>query len=215
VFDTETGELLYTVSTVPGENSEISQVVFSPDGQYLVIMSPQGLLDLREGRSGNQLGVYDTEGGQGISFSPTGEILAIGQPLRLIDLITGEITTVPGNYAGNYLAFSPDGSMILVDTSGKSLNDYQSVMVFGIPAAVRPEWSPVSAQVASAGINVRSGPRSSAPTIGSAAGEVSVAARDIEGEAVFLSDIEGWVWSAPEYIDLGDVTLDMLPIRMD
>ena len=105
--------------------------------------------------------------------------------------------------------------MLLVDTFRTSLNGYPSVMVFGVPASTPPEWTHVLAHVVFTGINLRSGPSSSAPTIGSATGEVSVVARDIEEEAVFLNDLEGWAWSAPESIDLGDVELDMLPVRID
>jgi hypothetical protein len=142
-------------------------------------------------------------------------MLALGNPLRFIHLHTGEITAIEGDYGGYSMTFSADGTAFFINSAKDYYQSKQSIMVFGIRTDERPAWQPVSTRIHVSAINVRSEHEGNSPVIGTASGEVIVLARDESGEAVYLAEPAGWVWSAPEYINLDENELDVLPVRSD
>ncbi|MCB0257515.1 MAG: PD40 domain-containing protein, partial [Anaerolineae bacterium] len=213
VYDADTGDALYSFQMASRLQGWVMEnIVFSPDGRTLAFVDPQGILQVWDTRTGTSHGVFATNGAKGIAFSPDGQLLAIGNPLRLIDLRSGEIMTVSGNYGGSRIVFSPDGSSLMVDSTDNFFADLQSVMVLGIPTPERAVWQPITAQVTASAINVRTEPDGSAPTVAVVSGEVLIRGRNTSGEALYLDAPAGWVWSAPEYIDVGTISLDTLPV---
>lgn len=215
IFDTTSGALVTSIAIPPAEYRSPTRAVFSPDGQYLFIRASDGVVRVLDTGDWSLVGAYDAGDGVAMDISPDGSLLALSHPLRLVDLATGEVTPVEGNFGGDYVLFSQDGSRLLVDSGSYYLNHNQSVMVFGVPSANDPDWSPISAEIVPSAINVRSGPDGNAQIIGTVQGTVEVIARDFEGEAVYLAGADGWVWSASEYIDLTDEQINMLPVRLD
>jgi hypothetical protein len=122
------------------------------------------------------------------------------------------MTTIPGDYGGAYMTFTPDGSTLLVDGSTNQFREIQSVMAFGVPTTTRPAWTPVTAKVVPDGISVHSSPERSAPVIGTATGQLLVAGRDADGQAAYLPEAGGWIWADPNYLDLGETPVAALPV---
>lgn len=212
-YDVVTGETLFNTSA---ENYfgkwEIENVAFSPDSQFLLALNPQGMLYIWEISHASLIAIYDTQGAKGMAFSPDGQLLALGNPLRFVHLQTGETTTIDSDYGGSIMTFSPDGTSLLVNSAESNYQGIQSVMVFGIPTDQRSSWQPVSAHIRASAINVRQEPDGNSPIVDNVSGEVIVLGRDVVGEAVYIAEPPGWVWSAPEYINFEENSLDILPV---
>jgi len=86
-------------------------------------------------------------------------------------------------------------------------------MVFGIPTDARPVWQPLTVHVVPSGINARLQPNADAPRVAGVSGEIGVSARNLDGTALYVPAVGGWVWAAPAYIDPGDISLESLPVR--
>lgn len=110
-----------------------------------------------------------------------------------------------GNYMGRNSMFSLDGSTLLI-------GDFITTMVFGIPNDIRSAWQPVTGHIVPAGVNVRTRPEQEAERIGFASGDVMIGGRDLQNSGVYLPELGGWVWSDPDFLDLGDLILADLPI---
>jgi WD40 repeat protein len=216
VYDADTGKAVFDFPLERGSNSYATRLAFSPSGQYLTMLERDSKLTIFDVTQPEVIGQLEVPGVQELDFSPDGRLLAMTNPLRLIDLATGEEVSIEGNYEGENIAFSPDGATLLMDTNSGWYNTVRTVMVFGVPTDARPVWeSGITATVVPSSINVRSAPDADAAVIGTASGEVRLTARDANGSAVYISDLQGWIWSDPEYLDLAESALDALPQRAE
>jgi WD40 repeat protein len=128
------------------------------------------------------------------------------QSLTIIDIRNGlndESPTFSLIYTGERMVMSPDGSTFVVYDQGV-------VMVFGIPTPQRSEWQPIQGNIPYSGINVRAAPSYDAEVIDYAGGDVRVGGRN--GDFVYLPDLGGWMLGMSDYLDLGEYTLDDLPV---
>ena len=187
---------------------------FSPDGQILASFDRAGILQLWNISTGENFYRLDTNTELSparfryestMAFSPDGSMLVLGNPLYVLRLDTGEIVPIIGDYPLINPRFSPDGSSLFIDT-------YQSTMVFGIPNDLRTPWEPITGQVNSSGVNLRSFPDADAAVIGFASGEVRISGRAYNQNAVYLPDSGGWIWADPAYLDLGEAEISDLPV---
>jgi WD40 repeat protein len=127
VWDSETGDLLHTLSGHPVEivdegfrdnMSGISDVVFSPDGSVLATAHTYDkaviLWDTETGDITRLLGGHP-EGVQRLDFSPDGSVIAatsrFSESTILSDVDTGQIVREL-NGAATTVAFSPDGTLL-------------------------------------------------------------------------------------------------------
>ncbi|MBZ0310372.1 MAG: hypothetical protein K8I82_30200, partial [Anaerolineae bacterium] len=109
------------------------------------------------------------------------------------------------HYAVSNLIFSPDGATLLLDGSG-------SLMILGIPTASRPAWQPVMGRIIPSGVNLRAAPFTNSDVIGIVSGEVMISGRSSASNAVYLPELEGWIWADSNYLDLGDHVWANLPV---
>ena len=121
VYDSHSGARIAEIPVGP-----CADVLFSPNGRWLAT-SPSGVELWRTDnwQSGSKIYAHGTTpNGLGLAFSPDSRMLAVGQPTgetRLVDPGSGTdwATLVqPDRSPGNYIAFSPDQSRLVVQSPG-------------------------------------------------------------------------------------------------
>jgi WD40 repeat protein len=215
VYDAASGEAILSVPNPDVRYPYLNQTAFSPDGHYLIAFSASEVLEIVDLQTKQSIGHYPLDGAEIFAFSPDSHLLAVGNPVRLIDLETGTETPIAGNYAAANLQFTPDGATLLADTGSDWYDKLHTVMAFGVPNDTRRAWPPLTAEVVPSGINVRDVPDANGAFVGTVSGTIHISARDQDATAVYVDDTNGWVWAAPEYLNLGNTTLDMLPVRVE
>jgi WD40 repeat protein len=184
-------------------HGSFKEIRFSPDSNLLATLSSENLLELRDPYTLEVRGRTDALDTQSLAFSPDTSLIALTDPLRLWILNTGEIVTIDGGYSAQRTVFSTDGITLLADVG-------YSTMVFGIPTPQRPAWEPLTGRIIPSGVNLRSAPSIDSEIIGYAQGEVIISGR--RGNAVYLPELGGWVWSDPDFLDMGEKRLEELPL---
>lgn len=103
-----------------------SAAVFSPDGRWLAIGSPQGELRLYDAQNGFAPSVLPSHQGavRTLQFSPSGALLASGSAdasARLYDPLTQKVVATMTGHSGEVrsVQFTGDGSRLLVLDSGE------------------------------------------------------------------------------------------------
>jgi WD40 repeat protein len=140
VFDAATGKEQTVVKTaVTGLSGQNSAVVFSPDGDRVVVLQPGAALT----QAGTTPTVWETATGKllyrieghpsaqrlQLVFSPDGKRIATGESrpfnatksasIKLWDAATGrELLALKSDQTGGTLSFSPDGNRLLLQTPG-------------------------------------------------------------------------------------------------
>jgi hypothetical protein len=179
---------------------------FSADNTTLLLVVQASQLYLIDLHDGHQLASWSLRNFSSAVFSPDGRFIVTSHPFQFIDLSDGSIIPVPGNYVGTDIHFSKDATSLIIS------DDFSS-MVFGIPNAQRSAWQPVIGHVPSSGVSLRPIPDHNATPIGYAKGAVQVGGRAINtpGDAVYLSELGGWIRAEKIYLKL-DTPFDRLPI---
>ena len=158
VWDATTGRSLWIVN---GHASAINSVAFSRDGERIASASDDYSIKLWDAAEGRELLVLHQEGGcvTSVAFNPKGDRLVSGssdETVRIWEATTGqELLALRQRGSGGKVAFSPDGKLVLTNSSG-GLRTFEAAKhrsVFPLRGHVREvtcaEFSPDGRQIAS------------------------------------------------------------------
>ncbi len=207
VYDLQTDEMLWSVHSATSQIDQsalLSDITITPDGRFVVSKRGATLIFF-DITSGTPEYIYDVPPFlSSYAISPDGRLLALPNPLSIWDLTTGQ-QLVELSYSVTNLFFTPDGTTVIGDIRN-------GLAVFGIADATRATWEPVVGRIRPQSVTVRAAPTVDAPEVGLASGEVLVGGISASRQALYLPEYDGWIWSDAVYIDLGDSTLQDLPI---
>ena len=110
------------LKTWKGHTGEVHSVAFSPDGTKIVIGNHDGLVEIRDARTGHNLLTLKGQlrGIECVTFSPDGTKIATGsadfayaKAVKVWDAVTGrELFSLPTRLVAWSVTFSPDGKRI-------------------------------------------------------------------------------------------------------
>jgi WD40 repeat protein/tetratricopeptide (TPR) repeat protein len=148
ILDVRSGSIL---SKLQGDDVQVSQVAFNPDGKRLVTTgtSPPFMVKIWNTTSGeNLLALSGHTGGiLSAAFSPDGRALVTGgwdRTIKVWDAVDGfELLSLPApNTSVTSLAYSPDGKRLAATGSGRTVNLYAmdptELIVLAASRLVRP-----------------------------------------------------------------------------
>jgi len=120
--------------TLPGHETFVDSLAFSPDGRFLASSGTGGILKVWDPAAGKELPDLQTatlaEGFHKIAFSPDGNTLASYQKadVRLCNLATREVRYLPTGHTDDVscVAYCPDGKLIATGSKDRSIKFFDT-----------------------------------------------------------------------------------------